>query len=387
MLRLSGFNSTCRNMAGSELSLSTLGLGSGSGPNSGEYGSVHLYPTLTPNMARKFNPITRAVDTLTRNTPAPTKMPRLSLSNLKTQRQMGSQNSLSPGGLGTPSSRTSFRPSEADSGIDSGGINAFLQHTALYIFGDKSQVRNMKLDAHPKAQLIPVEFPEPRRIRTSFKKLMRACVPSASMNQPDQTFLKQVESSEWLNHLSSILQLSGAVVDLLDSQGASVMLSLEDGWDVTSQVSSLAQLCLDPYYRTLDGFRVLIEKEWLAFGHRFNHRSNLFNPNQDWAFTPIFLQFLDAVHQIHAQFPTAFEFNQYYLKFLAYHHVSCRFRTFLCDNEHMYVQAGFFSNDKRNGSRLRERVLAGSVGSVDHSSDEETKTSTLPSGRKSSDQR
>jgi hypothetical protein len=29
---------------------------------------------------------------------------------------------------------------------------------------------------------------------------------------------------------------------------------------------------------------------------------------------------------------------------------------------------------------LRDRVLAGSVGSVDHSSDEETKTATLPSG-------
>ena len=51
----------------------------------------------------------------------------------------------------------------------------------------------------------------------------------------------------------------------------------------------------------------------------------------------------------------------------------------------MYVQAGFLSNDKRNGTRLRDRasILAGSVGnlgSVDHSSDEETKTATLPSG-------
>ena len=34
-------------------------------------------------------------------------------------------------------------------------------------------------------------------------------------------------------------------------QGSSVMLCVEEGWDLTAQISSLAQLCLDPHYRTI----------------------------------------------------------------------------------------------------------------------------------------
>lgn len=240
-----------------------------------------------------------------------------------------------------------------------------LHRVPMYILGEKSQSKSVKL-SELNTEFIPVDYTDVRQSRLSFKKLMRACLPSTENNEPDQTFAKLLEQSEWLQQIRSLLQLSGAVVDLMDLQGSSVALALEDGWDITAQISSLAQLCLDPYYRTIEGFRVLIEKEWLAFGHRFAHRSNLkSHSSHGTQFAPIFLQFLDAVHQIQVQFPLSFEFNDFYLRFLAYHSTSCRFRTFLFDCELERFDSGIASIEDKRGSLNSKHIVETGTGSDD----------------------
>ena len=54
-----------------------------------------------------------------------------------------------------------------------------------------------------------------------------------------------------------------------------------------------------------------------------------------------------VLFQIHNQFPLSFEFNQFFLKFLAYHYVSNRFRTFMMDNEYERVEAGWLLHERR----------------------------------------
>ena len=54
--------------------------------------------------------------------------------------------------------------------------------------------------------------------------------------------------------------------------GINSLVHCSDGWDRTAQLCSLASIILDPYYRTIEGFIVSIEKDWIYFGHQFAKR-------------------------------------------------------------------------------------------------------------------
>lgn len=87
--------------------------------------------------------------------------------------------------------------------------------------------------------------------------------------------------SNWLKHISGLLDGAALIARQVGLRHSHVLIHCSDGWDRTSQLSALSQLCLDPYYRTIEGFMVLVEKDWLAFGHMFRRRSGILN-SEKW---------------------------------------------------------------------------------------------------------
>jgi len=180
--------------------------------------------------------------------------------------------------------------------------------------------------------------------------------------------------SGWLRHITAILEGTSIIIKNVHINSSHVLIHCSDGWDRTSQLSALAQLCLDPFYRTIRGFEILIEKDWISVGHKFLDRcghlssekfflSASADPNTGDAAqafiasmqhrfasqnhiketSPIFHQFLEAVRQVQRQYPERFEFNERFLRQLYYHLYSCQFGTFIFNSE----------NERRVGDGVR----------------------------------
>ncbi|KAK9911762.1 hypothetical protein M0R45_035653 [Rubus argutus] len=186
--------------------------------------------------------------------------------------------------------------------------------------------------------------------------------------------------SGWLIHVQSVLAGSAWIAARVALESASVLVHCSDGWDRTTQLVSLAILLLDPYYRTLNGFQALIEKDWLAFGHPFADRVGMptitgsgnipselprqsstgniqSSPNRQSSgsftsqaptshaqtsnnYSPIFVQWVDCVSQLMRMYPFAFEFSSAFLVDLLDCVLSCRFGNFFCNSEKEREQCG-----------------------------------------------
>ncbi|KYQ92289.1 hypothetical protein DLAC_06773 [Tieghemostelium lacteum] len=166
-------------------------------------------------------------------------------------------------------------------------------------------------------------------MRESYNKLEAFC-----QSNNDDNWLQGFEQTKWWEYLRILLTGVSRTVQMINS-GHPVLLHCSDGWDRTSQLASLAMILLDPYYRTIEGFQVLIEKEWLSFGHNFQHRVKHGDRNyySDSQRSPIFQQFIDCVFQLLNQYPEYFEFNDDYLIAILDNLYSCQFGTFLCNSE------------------------------------------------------
>ncbi|XP_034413349.1 myotubularin-related protein 1a isoform X7 [Cyclopterus lumpus] len=183
---------------------------------------------------------------------------------------------------------------------------------------------------YPNVELNFLEIPNIHVMRESLRKMKDVVYPTID----EAHWHSAIDQTHWLEYIRLLLAGAAKIANKLESGKTSVVVHCSDGWDRTAQLTSLAMLMLDSHYRTLRGFQVLVEKEWVSFGHKFAARVGHGDENHaNSERSPLFVQFVDCVWQMTRQFPAAFEFNELFLITVLDHLYSCLFGTFLYSSE------------------------------------------------------
>ncbi|XP_027762947.1 myotubularin-related protein 12 [Empidonax traillii] len=148
----------------------------------------------------------------------------------------------------------------------------------------------------------------------------------------DVKWFSLLESTNWLEIIRRVLKKAVEVAECLERQHTNVLLIEETATDLCCVISSLVQVMMDSYSRTMSGFQSLIQKEWVIGGHSFLDRCNHLRKSEKEE-APVFLLLLNCVWQLVQQYPPAFEFTETYL-------------TVLSDSLYVPVFSTFFFNSQ-----------------------------------------
>ncbi|KAM7376498.1 hypothetical protein PAMP_006226 [Pampus punctatissimus] len=171
-----------------------------------------------------------------------------------------------------------------------------------------------------------------KALQESLIKVVEACGDNS--HNMDR-WLSKLENSKWLSHVQTALSTAGLLAECVERDGHSVLVHGSEGIDSTLLISTLAQLIMDPSCRTLEGFLVLLEREWVQAGHPFQQRCahSAHSHARLQQESPVFLLLLDCVWQVWRQFPLALGFSEALLLKLATEAYASDYGTFLCNSD------------------------------------------------------
>ena len=215
------------------------------------------------------------------------------------------------------------------------GNNFFIYDARPFINAQSNKIKGggfEDVENYECAKLIFCDIENIHKAREALKQTEEICTDEKIMT--NKKFWSSFEATGWLDFIMITLKITTEISKLV-SEGNNVLIHCSDGWDRTPQLVTMSQILLDPYYRTFMGFAVLVEKDFLSFGHQFAKRSGISEKKNEGENerSPIFLQFLDCIFQLMIQFPTEFEFNSEFLLFIAKYYNVNLFGNFLYNNE------------------------------------------------------
>lgn len=182
-------------------------------------------------------------------------------------------------------------------------------------------------------------FPKTSSLEESFTSILELHCNDGEkeVEEKEKNYLSSLEGSGWLTTLGLALDTASQVAENI-MKGKTVILVETEGRASSILIASLAMIILSEDLRTRSGLEMLIQAVWVSLGFKFSRNHTLSQQSTKQSglphLNPVFLMFLDCLHQISRQFPAHLEFTSKYLMCLWDTALLPIFDTFIFDCDH-----------------------------------------------------
>jgi len=185
---------------------------------------------------------------------------------------------------------------------------------------------------------VTIKLPKLSQLEDSFTAILDLfCLENdKEMEEKDKYYFSSLENSNWLSTILSVLRISANAAENYN-KGHVVVVRDTDGRSYSILIASLVMILTSEEFRTYNGLEKIIRRNWINMGFPFNQHHNIsVGPNKQPTsnLCPLFLIFLDCIHQLCFQFPACFEFQPSYLIHIWDSAFLPITQTFIFDNEH-----------------------------------------------------
>lgn len=160
------------------------------------------------------------------------------------------------------------------------------------------QIKNKGIGSSKSLATRVIDIQNLNQLRDSFYAIYRLAVTS----HESQKWITQMIGTKWYEQVGLLLQEASRLVNELMNNGCHVTI-LSDTEIRSAQLSALTQVLLFPECRTLEGFRELLQRQFLQWG------SSGVKKEAEGDRGPGLIQFLDAVYQLTVIYPLSFQFS------------------------------------------------------------------------------
>eukprot|EP01125_Pyxidicula_operculata_P017251 TRINITY_DN603_c0_g1_i1.p1 TRINITY_DN603_c0_g1~~TRINITY_DN603_c0_g1_i1.p1 ORF type:complete len:2599 (-),score=583.24 TRINITY_DN603_c0_g1_i1:6794-14590(-) len=158
-------------------------------------------------------------------------------------------------------------------------------------------------------------------IHSAYRNLQDYCF--TRIKKGDSVVLEKLLNCQWIKLVSSFLKKSNEIANHLKQKNSVLVQSAGAGYENEMVLTSLTQILCDPYYRTIQGFCFLIDKEWIKPGFAFGKEHRYV----------VYLLFMYCVWSLRKLSIVSFEFNEKCIEFLIHAPLISRFKNFWFNNE------------------------------------------------------